>query len=240
VDRALRRVLAQKLELGLLDAGWSPEPLDGGIDLNSAGNRDIARRMAESSIVLLDNATGLLPLQASQRIAVIGPCADNPQAFFGCYAFPNHVIPQFPEFDQGIGIAADSLLTVLRAEFPDAEVHYEQGCQVSGGDLSGVPAAVADAAAADVVMLAVGDRAGLFGEWHIRRGLRRRGPRSAGSSAAANRGDLGHWAADGTALSLRAAVRTRAVPGSSGGYRAGLLPRRGGRCRDRGRAFWPG
>ena len=77
VDRALRRVLAQKLELGLLDAGWSPEPLDDGIDLDSAGNRGIARRMAESSIVLLENEAGLLPLQAPQRIAVIGPCADD-------------------------------------------------------------------------------------------------------------------------------------------------------------------
>jgi beta-xylosidase len=163
VDRALRRVLAQKLELGLLDAGWSPEPLDDGIDLDSVGNRDIARRMAEASIVLLENPTGLLPLTPRQ-IAVIGPSADDPQAFFGCYAFPNHVIPQFPEFDQGIGIAADSLLTALRAEFPAAEVRYEPGCQVSGGDLLGVPAAAAEAAAADVVVLAVGDRAGLFGD----------------------------------------------------------------------------
>src|SRR5512133_2116171 len=32
VDRALRRVLAQKLGLGLLDAGWSPEPLDDALD----------------------------------------------------------------------------------------------------------------------------------------------------------------------------------------------------------------
>jgi beta-xylosidase len=163
VDRALRRVLAQKLELGLLDAGWSPESLDDGIDFDSAGNRDIARRMAESSIVLLDNPAGLLPLQSPQRIAVIGPCADDPQAFFGCYAFPNHVIPQYPDFDQGIGIAADSVLAALRAEFPEAEVRYEPGCQVSGGDLSGVAAAVDEAAAADVVVLAVGDRAGLFG-----------------------------------------------------------------------------
>jgi beta-glucosidase len=163
VDRALRRVLAQKLELGQLDAGWSPEPLDDGIDLDSAGNRDIARRMAESSIVLLDNPSGLLPLQSPQRIAVIGPCADDPQAFFGCYAFPNHVIPQFPEFDQGIGIATDSLMDALRAELAAAELRYEPGCQVSGGDLSGVAAAVDEAAAADVVVLAVGDRAGLFG-----------------------------------------------------------------------------
>ena len=163
VDRALRRVLAQKLELGLLDAGWSPEPLDDGIDFDSAANRDIARRMAESSIVLLDNPAGVLPLQSVQRIAVLGPCAEDPRSFFGCYAFPNHVIPQFPEFDQGIGIAAESLLTALQAEFPEAEVHYELGCQVSGGDLSGLPAAVAEARAADVVVLAVGDRAGLFG-----------------------------------------------------------------------------
>jgi beta-glucosidase-like glycosyl hydrolase len=105
VDRALRRVLAQKLELGLLDAGWSPEPLDDGIDLDSAGNRDIARRLAECSIVLLENRTGLLPLQAPQRIAVLGPCADDPQTFFGCYAFPNHVIPMTPDFHGGIGIA---------------------------------------------------------------------------------------------------------------------------------------
>jgi beta-xylosidase len=62
VDRALRRVLAQKLVLGLLDEGWSPEPLNEGIGFDSAGNRDIACRMAESSIVLLDNPGGVLPL----------------------------------------------------------------------------------------------------------------------------------------------------------------------------------
>jgi hypothetical protein len=169
VDRALRRVLAQKLELGLLDAGWSPEPLDDGIDFDSAGNRDIARRGAESSIVLLDNPTGLLPLQTSQLIAVIGPCADDPQAFFGCYSFPNHGALD-PDFEGGMGIATDSLLDALRAEFPDVEVRHEPGCQVIGGDLSGVAAAVDEATAADVVVLAVGDRAGLFGAGTSREG----------------------------------------------------------------------
>jgi beta-xylosidase len=163
VDRALRRVLAQKLELGLLDKGWSPEPLNEGIDFDSAGNRDIARRMAESSIVLLDNPAGVLPLQPVRRIAVIGPCADDPRVFFGCYAFPNHVIPQYPDFDKDIGVVAVSLLSAMRAEFQATEVGYEPGCNVSGGDLSGVPPAVSEAAAADLVVLAVGDRAGLFG-----------------------------------------------------------------------------
>jgi beta-glucosidase len=163
VDRALRRVLAQKLELGLLDAGWSPEPLDDGIDFDSAANRDIARRMAESSIVLLQNRTGLLPLQTPQRIAVIGPCADDPQAFFGCYSFPNHVLPKHQDFAGNLGIIADSLLSSVRAEFSASDVRHEPGCLVSGGDLSELQAAVAASRAADVVVLAVGDRAGLFG-----------------------------------------------------------------------------
>jgi beta-xylosidase len=163
LDRAVRRVLSQKIELGLLDSDWSMDDLDESVDLDSARNRDIARRMAESSIVLLDNPTGLLPIDQPRRMAVVGPCADDPQAFFGCYAFPNHVIPQFPEFDLGIGIATDSLLTALRMEFSTAEIGYEPGCAVTGGDLSGLEAAVAQARDADVVVLAVGDRAGLFG-----------------------------------------------------------------------------
>ena len=50
VDRALRRVLAQKLELGLLDAGWSREPLGVGIDFDSAENRDIGIRIGCHSL----------------------------------------------------------------------------------------------------------------------------------------------------------------------------------------------
>ncbi len=163
VDRALRRVLAQKLELGLLDPNWSATERAHEVDLDSADNRDIARRMAQESIVLLDNPRRILPLTKPNRIALIGPCGDDPQAFFGCYAFPNHVIPQHPDFDGGLGIETSSLLEALRVEFPDAEITCAQGCDVSGGDLRGVDAAVADAVAADVVLLAVGDRAGLFG-----------------------------------------------------------------------------
>lgn len=165
VDRSVRRVLAQKVALGLLDEGWTPEATAAAVELDSAGNRDIARRLAEESIVLLDDPVRVLPLATdrSLRIAVIGPCADDPQAFFGCYSFPNHVIPQHPELAGRIGIEADSLLTALRTELPEAEITYLPGCEVSGGDDSGLPAAVEAAAAADLVLLAVGDRAGMFG-----------------------------------------------------------------------------
>src|SRR5215207_1549757 len=163
VDRALRRVLAQKLELGLLDPDWSLDNLSDTVDLDSPANRAIARRIAESSIIVLANSAGVLPLEAPKRVAVIGPCADDPQAFFGCYSFPNHVIPQYPDFEDNLGIEAESLLTALRKEFPAAEVGYQQGCEVAGGDLSRLEAAVAEAEASDVVLLAVGDRAGMFG-----------------------------------------------------------------------------
>ncbi|MCW2811900.1 MAG: beta-glucosidase-like glycosyl hydrolase [Friedmanniella sp.] len=161
VDRALERLLRQKLELGLLDAGWTVTA-DDTVDLDSAANRDLARRLAEAGVVLLDNPEGLLPLSAeTRRVAVIGPCADDVRSLFGCYAFPNHVIPQYPGFD--LGIRADSVLTALRAELPQAEVTHAAGCAVSGGDRSGLPAAVELARRSDVVVLAVGDLAGLFG-----------------------------------------------------------------------------
>ena len=165
VDRSVRRVLTQKVELGLLDPDWTPESTAAAVELDSAGNRDIARRLAEESVVLLDNRDQVLPLPADRplRIAVIGPCADDPQAFFGCYSFPNHVIPQHPELTGQIGIEAVSLLTALRTELPTAAITYLPGCEVTGGDDSGIGAAVEMAGAADLVLLAVGDRAGMFG-----------------------------------------------------------------------------
>ena len=94
VDRAVRRVLRQKAELGLLDAGWDPRPpalRAGELDLDKPESRRLAHAVAESSAVLLSN-DGVLPLPAVGRIALIGPCADDVRTMFGCYSFPNHVL----------------------------------------------------------------------------------------------------------------------------------------------------
>ena len=167
IDRAARRLLRQKMELGLLDPGWTPESSvsDPAIDLDSPANRDLARRMAERSVILLDPGTAL-PVSvtgrpAIRRIAVLGPCADDPRAFMGCYAFPNHVLPRYPE--RGLGIAAPSVLAALRDEFPDAELFHSKGCDIQGNDRSGFAEATRAAAEADLGIVVVGDRAGLFG-----------------------------------------------------------------------------
>lgn len=161
LDRAVLRVLTQKAELGLLDPGWHPHRYTGPADFDSPRNRGIARRLAEESIVLLDNSVGLLPLTRPTSIAVVGPVADQPRCLFGCYSFPNHVLPHHPELS--LGVEAPSVLDAVRREFPDAVVRHETGCAITGGDRGGIAAAVAAARAAELTILVVGDRSGMFG-----------------------------------------------------------------------------
>ncbi|MEH0576348.1 glycoside hydrolase family 3 N-terminal domain-containing protein [Streptomyces sp. B21-108] len=163
VDRAARRVLLQKCELGLLDEDWRPEPEEGAgpVDLDPATNRVLARRLAEESVVLLDNPDALLPLPPDTRIAVVGPRAADALAMLGCYSFPSHVLTHHPETEPGIEIP--TLLESLRAELPDAKVTFTEGCGVSDPDPSGFTEAIARTSEADVCVAVLGDRAGLFG-----------------------------------------------------------------------------
>jgi beta-xylosidase len=182
VDRALRRVLLQKAEFGMLDAGWSPLPegwtdadLDdieavrGRVDLDTAEDRALAREVAERAVVLVHN-DGTLPLSADMdlRIAVVGPLSDDPFAMLGCYSFPSHVGTLHPEVP--IGIELPTVLQSLQAEFPNASITVEPGVSVDGGgegtaesDAAGIARAVAAARDADLVLAVLGDRAGLFG-----------------------------------------------------------------------------
>ena len=75
VERAVKRVLTQKCELGLLDPDWSPEPpvlQHEAALLDGAAEREMARKLAERSIVLLSN-DGSLPLRPGLRVSVVGP-----------------------------------------------------------------------------------------------------------------------------------------------------------------------
>jgi beta-glucosidase-like glycosyl hydrolase len=168
VDRAARRVLTQKAGLALLDPGWTPEASVAAAaerDLDPASHRALAREMAERSVVLLDAGTAL-PLLGEgrpplRRVAVVGPCADDPLTFMGCYAFPNHVLPRYPGL--GLGVEVPTALDALRAELPGVEVVHERGCDVRDPDTSGFAPAVEAARGSDVCVVLVGDRAGLFG-----------------------------------------------------------------------------
>lgn len=161
LDTAVRRVLRQKIELGLLDADFDPATTGEAIDLDPPENRDLARRVAEESIVLLRNDAATLPLAAPGRIALLGPAAVEPRAFLGCYSFTNHVLSRLE--DNGTSVPVPALVEALGAEFPRSALTTVAGTGFLGTDTSGIPEAVAAAEAADVAVLAVGDIAGLFG-----------------------------------------------------------------------------
>jgi beta-xylosidase len=111
-------------------------------------------------VVLLAN-DGTLPLATAGgqagRVAVVGPLADDPLAFFGCYSMPRHKGLR----TDGPGVEVTTLLGALRAELPD--VVHARGCDVRGGDKSGFAEAVATVRSAKVIVAIVGDEAGLFG-----------------------------------------------------------------------------
>ncbi|MFD3530232.1 beta-glucosidase [Streptomyces sp. NPDC058664] len=176
VDRAVRRVLLQKARLGLLDPDWTPVPpaladadttgdperLRGTIDLDPTANRELAGRIAERAVVLLRN-DGTLPLdpRTPRRIALIGPNAEVPTAVLGCYSFPVHVGGQHPGVPLGIDLP--TLHDTLRTEFPAAEITVARGTGIDDAGTEGIAEAVAAARGADLVVAALGDRAGLFG-----------------------------------------------------------------------------
>ena len=143
LDRAALRVLTQKCELGLLDPDWAPPAAPSApVDLDPPHMRVLARQLAQESVVLLSN-DGTLPLAPeARRIAVLGPLADDPAAMLGCYTFPRHVLLDHPEVP--MGVAVPTLLEALRAELPDVEF-------------------VDDPVTAELCVVAVGDRSGLFG-----------------------------------------------------------------------------
>ncbi|MCC2334821.1 glycoside hydrolase family 3 C-terminal domain-containing protein [Cellulomonas sp. zg-Y908] len=168
VDRAVLRALAQKEDLGLLDATFEDEPPTE-VDLDSPAHREVAALLAERSLVLLTN-DGTLPLAADARVAVIGPNADRAAALFGCYSFLNHVLAHHP--DVVVGIETPTVLEALRREHGDG-VTYARGCAVDDDDRSGFDEAVAAASAADVAVLVVGDHAALFGRGTVGEGCDR-------------------------------------------------------------------
>ncbi|HTI22009.1 MAG TPA: glycoside hydrolase family 3 C-terminal domain-containing protein, partial [Kutzneria sp.] len=75
VDRAVRRQLLVRFRLGEFDVDLDPYAAIGPEVIDCAEHRELARRAATESIVLLRN-DGLLPLSPATRVAVIGPLAD--------------------------------------------------------------------------------------------------------------------------------------------------------------------
>lgn len=177
VDCSVRRILTMKVRMGLfenpyVDAGQAAAVFD------TPAQRDLARTIAQQSIVLLKNENETLPLSRSlSSMAVIGPNADNVRNMIGDYAYPCHIeslaemkekgttfnnpMPESIEMVDNF-VPIRSILEGLRdAAGPDTVVHYVKGCEVTGDDCEGIAAAVEAARQAEVALVVVGGKSGL-------------------------------------------------------------------------------
>jgi beta-glucosidase len=150
VDRAVRRILRQKMRLGLFERPLV-DPERAVAVVHTPEHRDLALRAAREGIVLLKNEGGFLPLRKGLReIAVIGPNADNPANQLGDYTA--HVVLQ----------DVTTVLEGLRAKLePRTRVRHVKGCDVIGDGTDEIAAAVAAARGAEAAVVVLGEN-----EWH--------------------------------------------------------------------------
>ncbi len=146
VDRAVRRVLTLKFQLGLFEHPYVD--VDKAVKImHSAEHQDLALQVAREGIVLLKNENNLLPLKKDlHSIAVIGPNADNGLNQLGDYS--PHVVPQH----------LTTVLEGIQKEVSSStRVIYAKGCEVIGGGKEGFAKAIDAARQADVAVVVVGE-----------------------------------------------------------------------------------
>ncbi|WP_441998891.1 glycoside hydrolase family 3 N-terminal domain-containing protein [Microvirga sp. 2TAF3] len=154
VDEAARRVLRTKMRLGLFDRP-DADPTRTDSAFPSPESRQAAREVARETFVLLQNRNEVLPIAPAIRsIAVVGPLADAPQDQFGPHGARGH--------------AQDSVSVLKgirqRAEKAGVKVNYAPACDLFCRTTDQLPAAVAAAKAADLVVAVFGEPVDLSGE----------------------------------------------------------------------------
>ena len=144
VDSAVARVLRLKFEMGLFENPYV-DPKIAAKEVRSAENVNLARRVAQSGIVLLKN-NNVLPLDAKKlkRVAVVGPNADNRYNMLGDYTAPQE--------ESNIKTVLDGVLSKL----PANAVEYVKGCAVRDTTNTDIDKAVEAARRSDVVIAVVG------------------------------------------------------------------------------------
>lgn len=141
LDYAVRSVLRVKFELGLFDHPYVDPALNSRVHRSQA-HLDVSLASARESMTLLKNDGGLLPLSKSTRqIAVIGPNGD---------------IARYGDYERESNGKRISILQGIRTLLPSASVTFSNGDDIA--------AAVAQAKAADVAILALGEWQGISGE----------------------------------------------------------------------------
>jgi len=177
VDACVKRVLRQKIALGLFESPYVDESSVLEI-YDDAAAIDLSREAAGKAVVLLKN-NGVLPLSGVYKtIAVIGPAAHSIRSLQGDYHYPSHLEGMFdPEQSlEAPNPAQPNVKVNWTTHFPpsvtaldgiraalgeNTEIVYAQGCDIDSADTSGFAEAVTLAKGVDVAIVVVGDKSGL-------------------------------------------------------------------------------
>ncbi len=164
IDAPCARLLALKFRMGLFENPRRPDLERAAVEVARPEHRAVNLTAARQSLILLQN-NGLLPLDPARvkSIAVVGPNADDDQQQLGDWTLGSSQHP--PEAGRQPRGKTTTVLEGIRALAPaGCSVLYERGCSIIDDDLSGIPAAVGVAQAAEVVVAVVGDHLKYVGE----------------------------------------------------------------------------
>ncbi len=159
VEDACRRILRKKFELGLFNDPYRYSDVEREKNtLLQPEFLEAAREMAAHSLVLLKNDE-VLPLQESQKVALIGPLAADEAEIIGGWA--------------ARGDRKGTAVSVLEAlEARGVAFEYAKGTDIETDDESGFQEAVETARRADVVVMVMGEASAMVGEAASRTDIR--------------------------------------------------------------------
>lgn len=152
ITEAARSVLRMKYLLGLFDDPYRY------LDAQNASNvllhpshLELARTSAAKSMVLLKNKQNILPLRSSQKVALIGPLADDEYHILGNWI--------------GQGDRSGTAVSVKEGfEARGAHFSYAKGCEIEANNKEGFEKALQVAKNADVIVLVAGETERMSGE----------------------------------------------------------------------------
>ena len=155
IDESLVRMLAAKIMLGIFEQPYVDE--DGEDCILCPEFLKASREAARECIVLLENRNETLPLKKEQKIALIGPLADDPKNILG---------PWIPANDkESVKLLLDNSTGVfVGLKNAGACVECAPGCAITGEDESKIPEAVELAKRCDVAVLVLGEGRDMSGE----------------------------------------------------------------------------
>lgn len=181
IDDACRRILEAKYKLGLFENPYKYcDVKRAKRQIFTKEHRDVARKIASESLVLLKNEDNVLPLDKKGTIAVVGPLADSRSNMPGTWSVAA-VLKNATSLAEGLKAVAGDKAEILTAKGCNlmADAEYEKRATMFGrslhrdnrSDKELLDEALAVAAKSDVVVAALGESSEMSGESSCRTNL---------------------------------------------------------------------